>query len=490
TIAFDIAALEIFLPLITGASLTVAPSESVKDTLALAQVIKRSGSTIVQATPILWHALASSGGAELQGLKMLVGGEALTSRLSGALRKLGRQVVNLYGPTETTIWSILAVLDDDDGETPPIGRPISNTRVYVLDGGLQPVPAGVAGELYICGLGLARGYVGRAGQTAERFVADPYGPAGSRMYRTGDVARWRADGVLEFVGRADAQVKLRGFRIEPGEIEAVLLGHPGVAQAAVIAREDEGQRRLVAYVAGSGEAAPEAAALRAHVAQRLPDYMVPSAFVLLDRLPLTASGKLDRRALPAPEFKAALRRAPRTAQEAVLCGLFAEVLGLEQVGIDDNFFALGGHSLLATRLISRVRATLPVEIPIRRLFEAPTVEALARQLDSGLAAARPALRRVVRPAEIPLSFAQRRLWFINRLEGPSSTYTLPLALRLKGELDRVALEAALGNVVERHESLRTIFPDALGEPRQLILDTSAARPRLSVMSVAEEELAA
>ena len=257
------------------------------------------------------------------------------------------------------------------------------------------------------------------------------------MYRSGDLARWRADGVLDFVGRADAQVKVRGFRIEPGEIEAVLLGHAGVGQCAVIAREDvAGNKRLVGYVvAASGASAPDTAALRAHVGGSLPEHMVPSAIVVLERLPLTPNGKLDRGALPAPEVTPTpVRRLPRTGAEEVLCALFAQVLGLERVGIDDNFFALGGHSLLATRLISRIRATLDVEIAIRSLFETPTVEGLAQGLEHG-EVARPALRAIARPAEIPLSFAQRRLWFLDRLEGLSAAYTIPLAVRLRGELD-------------------------------------------------------
>jgi len=424
---------------------------------------------------------------------LALGGEAFTVEFRREiLRRLDvARLTNLYGPTEATIDAIgLTVEGEPSGLYIPIGRPLPNTRVYVLDGGLEPVPCGVCGELYISGAGLARGYFGRSGLTGERFVADPYGPAGSRMYRTGDLARWRSDGVLEFLGRADSQVKLRGFRIEPGEIEAVLAGHASVAQAAVLAREDRpGQKRLVGYVVPASGAGAQAGELRAYLGERLPDYMVPSAIVVLDELPLTPNGKLDRKALPAPDVDPiGLRRGPRTPQEELLCGLFCEVLGLERVGIDDNFFELGGHSLLATRLISRIRGVLDVEIAIRSLFEAPTVEALAKRLgDAG--AGRPALRPVHRPAEIPLSFAQRRLWFLDRLEGPSATYTIPLAVRLAGALDVAALEAALGDLVERHESLRTIFPDRVGVPRQVILEGSAARPVLEVSTVREDMLA-
>src|SRR6516225_1071998 len=295
TIGFDIAALELFLPLINGAGLAIAAREIVKDPPALARTIGKTGSTILQGTPTLWHALTTNGAEGLRGLTMLVGGEPLTDRLSLALRGLGGRVTNLYGPTETTIWSAVMALDGDDAQTPPLGRPIWNTRIYVLDGCLEPVPVGVVGELSSAGAGVCRGYVGRGGLTGERFVADRYGAAGGRMYRSGDLARWRGDGVLEFVGRADQQVKVRGFRIEPGEIEAALLGHASVSQAVVVARVDRvGVTQLVGYVVLAAGGDADAAGLRAHVGARLPDYMVPSAIVVLERLPLTANGKLDR----------------------------------------------------------------------------------------------------------------------------------------------------------------------------------------------------
>ncbi|MFL5334763.1 MAG: condensation domain-containing protein, partial [Geminicoccaceae bacterium] len=400
------------------------------------------------------------------------------------------------GPTETTIWSAVMVLAQDElkqGEAPPIGRPIRNTRAYVLDAALEPVPAGVVGELYLAGLGLARGYLNREALTAERFVADPHGPAGSRMYRTGDLARWRSDGVLEFLGRADAQVKLRGFRIEPGEIEALLLRQAGVSAAAVVARKDEssGDTRLVGYVVPQAGTTIDVAQLRTALSAALPDYMVPSAFVVLEQLPLTPTGKLDRRALPAPERGASERehRAPRTPQEAVLCALFAEVLGVERVGLDDDFFALGGHSLLAMRLIGRVRASLGVEVAIRSLFEAPSVAALARRLSSESTAVRAPLTAVIRPSEVPLSHAQRRLWFLDRLESGTGTYVIPVAVRLSGELDREALEGALNDLVARHESLRTVFPETGGVPRQEVLPAQASRLELEQASISEDELA-
>ena len=487
-------------PLCMGAPLVIVPDATSRDPEQLTAIIESAQITRLITVPSLAATLVSEPDVprRLGSLSTwTLSGEVLSSDL---LRRLldacpDCQFVNLYGSSEVAAdatWHIPSACDEPRIS---IGRPLPNYRVYILDGSLQPVPAGVAGELYISGAGLARGYLDRAGLTAERFVADRFGAAGSRMYRSGDIARWRSDGVLDFLGRADAQVKLRGFRIEPGEIEAVLLRHPGVAQAAVIAREDAaGDKRLVGYVVAAGAGAPEAASLRAHVARSVPDYMVPSAYVVLERLPLTPNGKLDRRALPAPEVRGlALWRGPRTPQEEILCALFGEVLGVFGVGIADNFFELGGHSLLATRLIGRIRASLDAEISIRSLFEAPTVEALATRLGEA-GAARPALRAVARPCEIPLSYAQRRLWFLHRLEGESeghkgATYTIPVAVRLEGALDVAALEAGLWDVMERHESLRTIFPEREGVAHQEILAASAVRARLVVSAVSEAALA-
>ncbi|WP_276207368.1 condensation domain-containing protein, partial [Streptomyces antioxidans] len=384
----------------------------------------------------------------------------------------------------------------------PIGRPNPNTAVYVLDERFHPVPVGVLGELYVAGPGLARGYLGRPGLTAERFVACPFtsGRTGGRMYRTGDLAKWTGDGQLVFGGRADDQVKVRGFRVEPGEIETALAAHQDVGQVAVIAREDRaGDKRLVAYVVPDGAAGgaldglADVAPLRRFLADRLPDYMVPAAFVTLDVLPLTVNGKLDRAALPAPDFtgEATAGRGPETPTEERLCALFAEVLGLEEVGVEASFFELGGDSILVMKLIAQIRAVLGAEVSIRGLFTAPTVADVARLLDgTEEGAAQQALTARPRPEVLPLSYAQQRMWFLNRLEGvgDGAVYNLPLALRLSGELDRVALEAALGDVADRHESLRTVFPETDGEPRQHVLAGGAGRPPLIVVETAEEHL--
>ncbi|MEU1130281.1 non-ribosomal peptide synthase/polyketide synthase [Streptomyces sp. NPDC005900] len=485
TVGFDIAGLELFVPLLSGAAVVVADRETVLDPAALARLVAARGVNVMQATPSLWRALLAEDAGVLSGVRVLVGGEALPADLAQALTASAASVTNMYGPTETTIWSTAWEVGS---RSPRIGRPIANTQVYVLDAALRPVPSGVPGELYIAGEGVVRGYHGRPALTAERFVADPYGPAGSRMYRTGDLVRWSAEGELEYLSRVDDQVKLRGFRIELGEIETVLAGHPQVAQAAVMVREDRpGDKRIVAYVIPTGPTAPAPQDLRDHTAAQLPDYMVPSAFVTLDAFPLTANGKLNRRALPAPAYgpETAESRAPRSPREEILCGLFAEVLGVDAVGIDDDFFQLGGHSLLATKLVSRIRTTLDAELPVRRLFEAPTVARLADVIDGAARARTPLRAAAPRPERLPLSLAQQRLWFLNQFEGANATYNIPVALRLSGTLDRTAMEAALADLVDRHESLRTVFAEDAEGAHQVVRDTADATPALTVVATDE-----
>ncbi|MFJ6000412.1 amino acid adenylation domain-containing protein [Streptomyces sp. NPDC092370] len=495
--SFDVSVWEFFWPLITGAALVVARPKGHLDPRYLARLIQEQAVTTAHFVPSMLRAfLAEPEAAGCTGLtRVLCSGEALTPDLVRGFRGLFGGAVelhNLYGPTEAAVdvtsWPCPA--DGDGRDTVPIGRPVWNTSAYVLDAALRPVPAGVPGELYLAGPQLAHGYLGRPGLTAGRFVADPYGPPGTRMYRTGDLARRGADGVIEYLGRTDDQVKIRGFRIEPGEIEAALAALPGVREAAVVARRDLGMGDdavLVAYVTGTAGSAPDPAELRRALAASLPEHLVPSAFVVLDSLPLSPSGKLDRRALPVPELGAAVTgRRPRNPSEEILCDLFAEVLGLPEVGIDDDFFALGGHSLLATRLASRVRSTMGVELPLRTVFDAPTVAALAHRLDTR--STRPPLRAGERPDPLPLSFAQARMWFLYRLEGPNPAYNMAFAARLTGALDSAALCTALGDLTDRHEALRTVLPDEAGTPRQLILDAESARPELPVTPVTEEEL--
>ncbi|WP_329168719.1 non-ribosomal peptide synthase/polyketide synthase [Streptomyces sp. NBC_01267] len=488
SVSFD-ASWNQLMALFAGHELHVLNHATWTDPEAFVDYAACHGLDYVEATPSYLHVLVAHGlldDPQRRPALVAAGGEAVPEQLWERLRAAdGASCLNLYGPSECTVNSVAA--PTASSPRPVIGRPVTNARLHVLDAALQPVPAGVPGELYIAGAGLARGYLNRPGLTAGRFVADPFGAGGSRMYRTGDLVRWNPDGNLEFLGRTDDQVKVRGFRIELGEIEAVLAEHPGIAQAAVTVRTDE-EPLLVAYVVPATGQVVHTDTLRARLRKRLPEYMVPSALVVLDALPLTPNGKLDRRALPAPERQpTAPGRAPRTAVEHLLSGLFAEVLGLPQVGVDDDFFDLGGHSLLATRLIARARSVLGVELRLRELFDAPTVAELASAVDVA-GRARPALGRCERPATVPLSFAQRRLWFLHRMEGPSATYNIPLALRLSGSLDQRALQAALSDVVERHESLRTVFPVVDGVPCQRVLDLDVARPRLRVTEVGERDL--
>ncbi len=477
---FDFSVWEIWGALLHGASLVLTSNLIHLSPTEVAQLLSCYRVSILSQTPSAIYQIIqpdhwTKHDEDLASrLKIAVGGEPLPRELGRLLYRHGSDVYNFYGPTEATVWASVLKLEDaqliEDGvQFVSIGRPLPNYSVYVLDGDLEVVPVGVRGELYIAGAGLARGYLNRPGLTAERFVADPYGEAGTRMYRTGDLARWRADGNLEYLGRTDDQVKIRGYRIELGEIEAALRKNERVQDAVVVAREDEpGEKRLVGYVVAAVGERVDPGILRSELGQELPEYMVPAAVVVMEKLPLTAHGKLDRKALPEPEWiSGSGYRAPRTPEEEILCGLFAEVLGVERVGIEDNFFELGGHSLMATRLVSRIRTTLGVELAIRVLFEAPTVDKLSGRLREG-GRKRPGLEGRARPERLRLSYAQQRLWFLDQLEGTSTEYNMPQALRLKGELDRGALEKTINAIVERHESLRTHFAMVEGEPVQVI----------------------
>jgi amino acid adenylation domain-containing protein len=387
TISFDIAALELFLPLIVGARVVVVSREVAMDGRQLIEQLEQSGATVMQATPATWRMLVEEGWSGNKSLKLLCGGEALSPDLAKTLLERSGSVWNLYGPTETTVWSTAWKVESGSDRI-LIGRPIDNTEAYILDSNFEPVPVGVGGELYLGGDGVARGYRNRPEVTAERFVNNPFNKGfGSRMYKTGDWARYLPDGNIEIFGRIDDQVKIRGFRIEPREIEAVLREHPGVRQVVVTAREDEHlDKRLVAYVVPKAAPGPTAAELRDHLKSKLPEYMLPSAFVPLDALPLTPNGKVDRKALPLPDGgESRLTKdfvSPRAPTEEIIAGIFREILGVDEVSIDDNFFELGGHSLLAARIISRLRNAFHLELPLRVIFESPTPAGLADSVET------------------------------------------------------------------------------------------------------------
>ncbi|UNT00736.1 amino acid adenylation domain-containing protein [Streptomyces tubbatahanensis] len=481
--------------MVAGHELHLVDDATRRDPEALVAFLHRHRVDVIETTPSFLEQLRA-GGLFAPGRPwprvVALGGEAVNETLWNELAALdGVRVWNLYGPTETTVDSVMTPITAGPG--PHIGTAITGMSARVLDAALRPAAPGVTGELYLAGAGLARGYDAATGSTARRFLADPYGPAGTRMYRTGDLVRRQADGTLRFVGRSDGQVKVRGFRVETGEVEAALAAHPDVDHAAVTVREtgtDAGGRLLAWVVAHHGRP-PSETGLRDFVAARLPAYMVPAAVALVPHLPLTAHGKADFASLPDPRPGAAAGgAAPRTPQEEILCALFAESLGAQTVGRDDDFFALGGHSLLATHLVNRIRTAFGRELPVRALFEAPTPQELAPRLESG-GTGRPALRAVSgRLARVPLSFAQRRLWFLNRMRPEDASYNIPLAVRLRGRLDTGALQAALCDVVSRHETLRTVFaesPQEAGHPRQQVLAPGDARPRLTALRCLPEQ---
>ncbi|HVS00999.1 MAG TPA: amino acid adenylation domain-containing protein, partial [Thermoanaerobaculia bacterium] len=485
SVSFDLSVFELFVTLAWGGKVVLAA-----DALELPRLAAAGEVTLVNTVPSAMAELVRLGVVPASVRTVNLAGEPLKGALveaihAGAARLADLRVLNLYGPSESTTystWAPAVVRGGGDLREPAIGRPIAGTRAVLLDRRGEPVPVGVAGELLLGGAGLARGYLGRPDLTAERFVPDPFahegGEPGGRLYRTGDLARFLPDGRLEYLGRLDHQVKVRGFRIELGEIEAALARLPDVREAAVLVRGDDGDRRLVAVVAPREGAAPTLvtlAALRSALTAALPDYMLPNALVRVPALPLSANGKVDRRALAVLQVTTDAdgvtwgRRTARTPLEELLCGIWAEVLGVERVGIDDDFFALGGHSLLATQVVARIQRALGVELPVRRLFEAPTVAALAAALPAAsLEPGRSMARRLEDGREQPLSFAQERLWFIDQWEPGSAAYTIPQAVRLTGRLDAAALAGALTEIVRRHEALRTTFEMAAEGPVQVV----------------------
>ncbi|WIN00886.1 amino acid adenylation domain-containing protein [Actinoplanes oblitus] len=476
---FDVSVFELFAPLTVGGTVEVVP-----DLLALARSTVRQAATLSSGVPSAYVGLMEQEPAELTADTVVLAGEALPLSVATEVRRWfgARTVANIYGPTEATVYAAAWYGGEEISQAPPIGRPVDNAQLYVLDARLRPVPTGSAGELYIGGRGVGRGYLDRPGLTASRFVASPF-RCGERMYRTGDLVRWRADGELEYLGRGDDQVKIRGFRIELGEVQAALADCPGVSQAVAVVREDQpGDKRLVGYVIADEGARIDPAEVRATLAARLPEYLVPSAVVTLDRIPLNPNGKLDRAALPAPAVPVAgVSRAPRTPREHLLTRLFAQVLGLDSVSVEDNFFDLGGHSLLATRLISRVRSVLGTQWTLRDLFANPTVARLAAAGDSG-ETIRPAL--VPRSlAEVPLSPVQERLWFLFQLDGPSPAYNMPFAIRVDGDVDVEALAAAWSDVVARHPVLRTVIAE--GPVQRVLDDTTVVLHSAGIESAAE-----
>jgi amino acid adenylation domain-containing protein len=477
SLSFDIAGLELYLPLSVGALVDLADRETQSDGALLAQRLRTTGATVLQATPATFRLLLDAGWAGQPGLVILCGGEAFPRPLADALVPRAKAVWNMFGPTETTIWSTVQPVRAGGASSVPIGRPIANTQLYVVDRLLRPVPIGAPGELCIGGDGVAKGYYERDSLTAERFVAhpladvvrsfDPTAPLSEKVYRTGDLVRWLADGTVEFLGRLDHQVKLRGYRIELGEIEALLGEHPAVREVVVVAREDGPAKALVAYAALAAGGALSLADMRAHLRDRLPEYMIPSGLVVLEALPRTPNGKLDRRALPKPTFARETTEIvlPRTRTEELLAEAWKSVLGLDTVSIHESFFELGGHSLLAMQLVARIRNAFDIELPVRTIFEAPTLAALAERIDGGHGAAAPSapIPRVDRGGPLPLSFAQERFWFLAALEPESSAYNVPEAVRIRGPLDVSALEAAIAGLVARHEILRTVYPTSEGK---------------------------
>jgi amino acid adenylation domain-containing protein/FkbH-like protein len=471
SICFDLSVFELFVPLSWGGKVILADNA-----LALPALPAAGEVTLINTVPSAMRELLRIKGLPDSVRVVNLAGEPLATTLVEQIYRetSARKVYDLYGPTETTTYSTFTLRQP--GEPPSIGKPLANEQVYILDKNLQPIPVGIPGDLYIGGAGLARGYLNRPDLTAERFLAHPF-QAGARIYKTGDIARWRDDGNLVYLGRSDHQVKIRGFRIELGEIESALKRHPGVADAVVLAREDRpGEKRLAAYIVARPDQQATAEELRRGAREKLPEFMTPAHFIFLPKLPLTPNGKVDRRALPPPQEEQRDLNSdfvtPRAGLETQVAAVWGEVLGLKKIGAKDNFFELGGHSLLAIQVISRLRTNLHVELSLSCLYEAPTVESLAAGLDAGRWTSSvdpvPPIEPTPRGGILPASFMQEQLWFLNQLEPGSDAYNVPTAIRLKGRLDLKALQQAFDLILRRHEALRTTLHFSGGNLSQAV----------------------
>ncbi|WP_375476969.1 amino acid adenylation domain-containing protein [uncultured Nostoc sp.] len=491
SICFDLSVFEVFVPLCCGGKVIL-----IENGLYLPTLLAAKSVTLVNTVPSVISQLLRNNSIPTSVQTVNVAGEPLHNQLVQQLYQQDniQQVFNLYGPSEDTTYSTSAWIYKGASNTPPIGRPIHNTQIYLLDKNLQPVPVGVPGMLYIGGAGLARGYLNKAGLTADKFIPNPYANLpGERLYKTGDKARYLPNGEIEYIGRIDNQVKIRGFRIELGEIEALISLHPVVREAVVVVRSDlADSQRIVAYVVLQKEQILVISELRNFLESKLPNYMIPATFVILEALPLTPNGKVDRKALPAPELtqlSSSNYVPPTTPIENLLAGIWAEILGLEKVGIHNNFFTLGGHSLIATRVISQIRQVFKIELPLRYLFEKPTIALLAKEIETtikaGLGIETTKIEQIERTSKLPLSFAQQRLWFLAQLEPDSPFYNIPAAVRLQGELNIKVLQQTFNEILRRHEALRTNFQTVEG---QAITVISKAKPLILLPTIDISEL--
>ena len=481
-LGFDLTVTSLYSPLVSGRTVKLLSEtdtiQELKD-----ELVSGRPYSLVKITPAHLEAVGQLIGRRRGAVRVgafIIGGEALKAESLAAWRELApdARFINEYGPTETVVGCIVYQSREERAGAVPVGKPIANTQAYVLDEHLHPVPVEVVGELYVGGAGVARGYLNSPAMTAEKFVPDPFGcEPGARLYKTGDLARYRADGNLEYLGRTDEQVKVRGYRIEPGEIESTLTQHPAVRESVVVVLANQTGNRLAAYVVSEPGRAIDIPELKRHVEERLPDYMRPSTYTILQSLPLTPNGKLDRKALPSADLVTSVSAgtehlSARTATEEILCSVFASLLGVESVSVADDFFQLGGHSLLATQLISRIRELFGVELPLKSVFAGGTVERLAGEVDEAKRASRgvehKAMGRVERGVEHPASYGQQRVWFFQQMEEGTDLYNIAAAIRIEGELDERRLRGALQRVVDRQEALRTRYEERGGELVQVI----------------------